>query len=78
MDQHLLLKIQELIGQGEKLAPEGGLEFSGYNAKMQSQYLLWRKNCLDVLSKIGEKAVSLRDQVTKDENGAYFYQNSAQ
>lgn len=78
MDQHLLLKIQELIGQGEKLAPEGGLEFSGYNAKMQSQYLLWRKNCLDALSKIGEKAASLRDQVTKDENGAYFYQNSAQ
>ncbi len=78
MDQQLLHKIQELVGQGEKLIPEGGLEFSGYNAKMQSQYLLWRKNCLDTLSKAGEKITPLREKVTKDENGAYFYQNSAQ
>jgi hypothetical protein len=78
MDQQLLLKIQELVGQGEKLVPEGGLEFSGYNAKMQSQYLLWRKNCLDALTKIGDKAALLRDKVAKDENGAYFYQDSAQ
>ncbi|MHB1049986.1 MAG: TIR domain-containing protein [Bacteroidota bacterium] len=78
MEQQLLSRFQELIQQGEKLVPEGGLEFSGYNAKMQSQYLLWRKNCLDVLSKAGEKAAPLREKVTKDENGAYFYQNSAQ
>jgi predicted nucleotide-binding protein len=78
MDQQLLLKLQEYIGQGEKLVPEGGLEFSGYNAKMQSQYLLWRKNCLDVLLKAGEKAAPMREKITKDENGAYFYQNSAQ
>ena len=78
MDQQTLTKLQELVQQGEKLAPEGGLEFSGYNAKMQSQYLVWRKNCLDVLLKIGEKANPLREKITKDENGAYFYQNSAQ
>jgi hypothetical protein len=78
MEQQLLSRFQELIQQGEKLVPEGGLEFSGYNAKMQSQYLLWRKNCLDVLSKAGEKAAPLREKITKDENGAYFYQNSAQ
>ena len=78
MEQQLLSRFQELIQQGEKLVPEGGLEFSGYNAKMQSQYLLWRKNCLDVLSKAGDKAAPLREKLTKDENGAYFYQNSAQ
>lgn len=78
MDQQTVSKLHELIQQGEKLVPEGGLEFSGYNAKMQSQYLLWRKNCLDVLAKIGEKAAPFREKITKDENGAYFYQNSAQ
>lgn len=78
MDQQIVSKLHELIQQGEKLVPEGGLEFSGYNAKMQSQYLLWRKNCLDALAKIGEKVAPLREKITKDENGAYFYQNSAQ
>lgn len=78
MDQQTLSKLQELIQQGEKLVPEGGLEFSGYNAKMQNQYLMWRKNCLDALAKIGEKAAPFREKITKDENGAYFYQNSAQ
>ena len=78
MDQQTLTKLQELILQGEKLAPEGGHEFSGYNAKMQSQYLIWRKSCLDTMIKIGEKANPLREKITKDENGAYFYQNSAQ
>lgn len=78
MDEQLLIKFQDLIQQGEKLVPEGGLEFSGYNAKMQSKYLIWRKNCLDVLAKVGDKANPLREKLTKDENGAYFYQNSAQ
>jgi predicted nucleotide-binding protein len=78
MDQQIVSKLHELIQQGEKLVPEGGLEFSGYNAKMQSQYLLWRKNCLDALAKIGEKVAPFRERITKDENGAYFYQNSAQ
>ena len=78
MDASLAAKLQELIHQGDKLVPEGGLEFSGYNAKMQSQYLLWRKNCLDALNKYGEKGTALRSQLTNDENGAYFYQTSAQ
>lgn len=78
MDQQTVTKLQELIQQGEKLAPEGGLEFSGYNAKMQSQYLMWRKACLDTIAKLGEKGNPLREKITKDENGAYFYQNSAQ
>ncbi|HAP36874.1 MAG TPA: hypothetical protein DCQ28_13430, partial [Bacteroidetes bacterium] len=56
MDQQTVTKLQELIQQGEKLTPEGGHEFSGYNAKMQSQYLIWRKSCLDAIAKIGDKA----------------------
>ncbi|MGA9405996.1 MAG: TIR domain-containing protein [Bacteroidota bacterium] len=78
MDASVSTKLQELIHQGDKLVPEGGLEFSGYNAKLQSQYLLWRKNCLDTLSKCGEKGTALRSQLAGDENGAYFYQTSAQ
>ena len=78
MDASLAAKLQDLVHQGDKLVPEGGLEFSGYNAKMQSQYLLWRKNCLDALSKCGEKGAALRSQLTNDENGPYFYQTSAQ
>lgn len=78
MDAALAPKIRELIQQGDKLVPEGGLEFSGYNAKMQSQYLLWRKNCLDALAKCGEKGAGIRAQIANDENGAYFYQSSAQ
>lgn len=78
MDQQTVTKLQELIQQGEKLVPEGGHEFSGYNAKMQSQYLMWRKACLDAIAKIGASANPLREKITKDENGAYFYQNSAQ
>lgn len=78
MDAQLLTKIQELIQQGEKLVPEGGLEFSGYNAKMQSQYLTWRKSCLDVIAKLGDKGTTFRERIIKDENGAYFYQTSAQ
>ncbi len=78
MDNTTVTKLQELIQQGEKILPEGGLEFSGYNAKMQSHYLLWRKNCLDVVAKLGEKGTPLRTAITNDENGAYFYQSSAQ
>jgi predicted nucleotide-binding protein len=78
MDTALAAKLQELILQGEKLVPEGGLEFSGYNAKMQSHYLLWRKNCLDGLNKCGERGTALRAQLANDENGTYFYQSSAQ
>ncbi len=78
MDQQTVTKLQELIQQGEKLAPEGGHEFSGYNAKMQSQYLMWRKSCLDTIAKLGAPGNPFREKITKDENGAYFYQNSAQ
>lgn len=78
MDIALLTKLQELIRQGEKLLPAGGLEFSGYNAKLQPQYLQWRKNCLDVLGKLGEKGLTLRTRIANDENGAYFYQSSTQ
>ncbi len=78
MENKVADRIRELIQQGEKLAPQGGLEFSGYNAKLQGQYLLWRKSCLDALGKLGEPGLTLRAQITADENGAYFYQNSAQ
>ncbi|MCX6137012.1 MAG: hypothetical protein NTV54_05910 [Ignavibacteriales bacterium] len=78
MDSQLLARLQDLILQGEKLVPEGGLEFSGYNAKMQNQYLLWRKNCLDSVAKLGERGSLLRTRITNEENGAYFYQSSAQ
>jgi hypothetical protein len=45
---------------------------------MQNQYLLWRKNCLDSISKLAERGAQLRGRITNEENGAYFYQSSAQ
>ncbi len=78
MDAALEEKFQEIIQQGEKLLPEGGMEASGYNAKMQGQYLLWRKSCLEVIQKIGDSGTELRAKIINDEKGTYFYQSSAQ
>jgi hypothetical protein len=78
MNAPLVARIDDLLRTGLKLAPEGGSEFSGYNAKKQSKYLLWRKNCLDAVSALAERGAGLCAQITGDENGMYFYHSSAQ
>jgi hypothetical protein len=78
MNTSLVTTLQELLGTGEILIPQGGSEFSGYNAKRQSQYLLWRKKCLDAIGVLREKGTVLFSRIANDENGMYFYQSSAQ
>ena len=72
------MTLQELLRTGEILIPLGGSEFSGYNAKQQSKYLLWRKKCLDAIGELREKGSVLFSRIANDENGMYFYQSSAQ
>ena len=36
--------LHELIAEGEKLAPQGGSPFQGYNGKLQPEYLAWRSS----------------------------------
>ncbi len=78
MNTPLVTTLQDLLKRGAKLIPDGGSEFSGYNAKRQSKYLLWRKNCLDAIGQLREKGTVLYSRIANDENGMYFYQSSAQ
>ncbi len=78
MNTPLVLTLQELLRTGDTLIPLGGSEFSGYNAKRQSGFLLWRKNCLDAIGLLKEKGAALYSRIANDENGMYFYQSSAQ
>jgi hypothetical protein len=78
MNTILVTTLQELLKTGAKLIPDGGSEFSGYNAKRQSTYLLWRKNCLDAIGMLREHGTVLFARIANDENGLYFYQSSAQ
>jgi len=78
MNTPLVTSLQDLLKRGAKLIPDGGSEFSGYNAKRQSKYLLWRKNCLDAIGQLREKGTVLYAHIANDENGMYFYQSSAQ
>ncbi|HLP18353.1 MAG TPA: hypothetical protein VK470_18985 [Bacteroidota bacterium] len=78
MNAHIISRLEDLIRKGTELMPEGGSEFSGYNAKKQSRYLLWRKNCLDAIGAIGDEGAVFSAKVTDDENGMYFYHSSVQ
>lgn len=78
MNARLVEQIEDLIRAGMELLPEGGSEFSGYNAKKQSRYLLWRKNCLDAIGALNDKGAAFSARIISDENGMYFYHSSAQ
>ncbi len=74
----LLKKIDQLVTTGSQLAPQGGFEFSGYNARLQSKYLEWRKGCLEALEQVGPIGFSYKNKVLADQNGGFFFQSSAQ
>jgi hypothetical protein len=78
MNPYLVSQIEDLLRAGMDLIPEGGSEFSGYNAKRQSKYLLWRKNCLDAIATLDDKGGALSARIIGNENGMYFYQSSAE
>jgi hypothetical protein len=78
MPEKLLKKCEELISNGTQLAPQGGFEASGYNARLQNKYLDWRKACLETLELSGPIGFPYKQKILGDKNGGFFYQPSAQ
>ncbi len=74
----LLTRIDQLVVTGTQLAPHGGFEFSGYNARLQGKYLEWRKGCLEALEQVGPIGFSYKNKILADQNGGFFFQASAQ
>jgi predicted nucleotide-binding protein len=78
MPEQLLKKYEELITSGTQLAPQGGFEASGYNARLQNKYLDWRKACLETLESSGPIGFPYKQKILGDKNGGFFFQSSAQ
>ncbi len=74
----VLKNIEQLVASGTQLAPQGGYEFSGYNARLQSKYLDWRKACLEALEQVGPIGFPHKNKILADQNGGFFFQASAQ
>jgi len=74
----VLKKIEQLVASGAQLAPQGGFEFSGYNARLQAKYLEWRKACLESLELAGPIGFPYKNKILADQNGGFFFQASAQ
>jgi len=77
MSETMLQKFERLVEEGSKLTPLGGFDFSGYNARMQENYLAWRKSCLESLEMVGPIGFPYKNKITGDANGGFFYQGSA-
>jgi hypothetical protein len=77
MSDTLLQKFEKLVDEGTKLTPLGGFDFSGYNIRMQDQYLAWRKACLESLEVVGPIGAPYKSKIIGDANGGFFYQASA-
>ncbi|MGD0589936.1 MAG: TIR domain-containing protein [Bacteroidota bacterium] len=78
MPEQLLKKYDELITTGTQLAPQGGFDASGYNARLQNKYLDWRKACLETLDSSGPIGFPYKQKILGDKNGGFFFQPSAQ
>ncbi len=77
MSETVLQRFQSLVDEGSKLTPLGGFDFSGYNARLQDKYLVWRKACLASLEMVGPIGVPYKNKIAADANGGFFYQSSA-
>lgn len=78
MSENLLTTFEQLLEQGMQLVPLGGFEVSGYNARLQSKYVDWRKKCLEALERVGPIGFSHKTKILGDANGGFFFQASAQ
>ncbi len=70
-------RFEALVEEGSKLTPLGGFDFSGYNARLQDNYLAWRKACLTSLELVGPIGVPYKNKIAADASGGLFYQSSA-
>lgn len=73
----LIETFKSLINQGEELRPKGGTKFKGYNGKDQPEYVSWRLQVISALNEIGKDARPLLQELDKDKDGSFFYENSA-
>ena len=74
----LIETLQELIAEGEKLAPQGSQShFEGYNGKMQPECLSWRMQAIAAIGELGPQARHILKDFENDSDGPYFYQASA-
>jgi predicted nucleotide-binding protein len=78
MSELIVKQFKELIETGIKLAPIGGFDYSGYNARLQNHYLEWRKACLEVLTLSGPIGFPYKTKILGDTHGGLFYQSSVQ
>jgi len=78
MSETLIQRFERLVAEGTKLVPLGGFDFSGYNARLQKNYVEWRKACLESLEQVGPIGFPYKNKILGDANGAHFYQASAQ
>ncbi len=78
MADKILTTLENLLQEGNQLIPQGGFEFSGYNARLQNKYLEWRKKCLETLEQVGPIGFPHKTKVLGDGNGGFFFQASAQ
>jgi predicted nucleotide-binding protein len=76
MSELIVKQYQELIETGVKLAPIGGFDYSGYNARLQDKYLEWRKSCLQILELSGPIGFPNKQKILGDTHGGLFYQSS--
>jgi hypothetical protein len=77
MSEHIVKRFEELVDAGEQLVPQGGFDFSGYNARLQNKYFEWRKACLEILELSGPIGFSYKNKIMHDVQGGRFYQTSA-
>ncbi len=77
MPEQLIKKLEGLVATGTQLAPLGGFDFSGYNARLQNKYLDWRKACLETMEQVGPIGFPYKNRILADQNGGYFFQSSA-
>jgi predicted nucleotide-binding protein len=76
MSELIVKQFKELVETGIKLAPIGGFDYSGYNARLQNKYLEWRKTCLEVLELSGPIGFPYKQKILGDTHGGLFYQSS--
>lgn len=78
MSELVLKQYKELIETGMQIAPLGGFDYSGYNARLQNKYLEWRKTCLELLDLSGPIGFPYKNKILGDTKGGFFYQSSVQ
>jgi hypothetical protein len=78
MSEDVIKRLEELVSEGAKLAPLGGFDFSGYNARLQDKYLDWRKRCLEILDLVGPIGMPYKNRILSDADGGFFFRSAAQ